>query len=483
MSLPPFRWWLQRAEQVLGPLPVEFIDHKPATHRRMAVNTRGRERRRIFKHYDRNGDGVLDFHEMMILAADLHVEFHPSHASGQEAFDREELEEMVEEILEQIEVHQDHCVGRWNGTVEYQEFEPWMRDQEMKYLQIQPRPIAPRNESILRFNALRSRMNLCRWRRLTKVLVPALPKQCKARPVASPRLTHSRSHDALKQLVAGHRKEHAFERAMVRSHSLDDVSTEHLLSGSNGPRHTRPEAVIWHGSIRHGVISPSVKARGLAVGDVSSRCKKRQIPARTAAANVGPVAAATDTAPETEGTDAADPLGFSPTLVMGLSVILALMVAPLVLVSFSAVAHRLSASAAVARSRKSQNMSGATFSQADMHAAPAAIEYRTTQYYHPPITRRSITLGARWERLGDGLGKHGGAFACGEKNTPACLHPVSARQRSASCKQDAVLSGTCDDADESLGTMRKTNLTVCQTHRQLHQRNTASASKSGRLTR
>ena len=420
---------------------------------------------------------------MMILAADLHVEFHPSHASGQEAFDREELEEMVEEILEQIEVHQDHCVGRWNGTVEYQEFEPWMRDQEMKYLQIQPRPIAPRNESILRFNALRSRMNLCRWRRLTKVLVPALPKQCKARPVASPRLTHSRSHDALKQLVAGHRKEHSIERAMVRSHSLDDVSTEHLLSGSNGPRNTRPEAVIWHGSIRHGVISPSVTARGLAVGDVSSRCKKRQIPARTAAANVGPVTAATDTAPQTEGTDGAGPLGFSPTLVMVLSVILALMVAPLVLVSFSEVAHRLSASAAVARSRKSQNMSGATFSQADMHAAPAAIEYETTQNYHPPITRRSIMLGARWERLGDGFGKHGGAFACEEKNTPARLYLVSARQRSSSCRQDGVLCGTCDDADESLGTMRKTNLTVFQTHRQLHQRNTALASKTGRLTR
>jgi hypothetical protein len=65
---------------------------------------------------------------------------------------------MVEEMLRQIEVHQDQCVGRWNGTVEFEEFEPWLQEQEMKFLQQQPRPAVPLEGSpCLRFDELRSR--------------------------------------------------------------------------------------------------------------------------------------------------------------------------------------------------------------------------------------------------------------------------------------------------------------------------------------
>jgi len=239
-------WWLQRAEEVLGPLPVEFVDGDArsilllsAPQQPVArLRTRGRERKeRIFDHYDKDNDGMLNFDELAQLAADVHTEFHPTAPR----IDGHALEEKVAEILLQIEVHQDHCVGRWFGTVEFDEFESWLDAQEMKYLQKHPRPAAPARPSYLRFDGLRSRMNLSRWRRLAKPFLPSLVSGAGNADAAPARkLPRSRSHDDLLGARDEERDAPPGAKVLVRSRSedhlgreagrIEDKETGHMLS-------------------------------------------------------------------------------------------------------------------------------------------------------------------------------------------------------------------------------------------------------------
>ena len=223
-------WWLERAEQVLGPLPVTFIDAPTSSrkmpHNKMPHNIRGRERKeKIFDYYDKDRDGVLCFDELMLLAADVHAEFNPDNPP----LSQSACKEMVEDLRRQIEVHQDQCVGRWNGTVEFEEFEPWLQEQEMKFLQQQPRPAVPLDGSpCLRFDELRSRMNLSRWRRLTKPLLPSQNLSISIPPTDGCVLQRSRSHDHL-LFAAQHKPAGTYNAGsansgcMVRSRSEDDV--------------------------------------------------------------------------------------------------------------------------------------------------------------------------------------------------------------------------------------------------------------------
>ena len=226
-------WWLERAEQVLGPLPVEFVDGgersillSAPTPRESSTRARVRKEK-IFACYDADNDGMLSFGELMHLAADVHAEFYPTATP----LDEDALELEVMEILRQIEVHQDHCVGRWNGTVEFEEFLPWLAEQETKYLQTQPRPAVPSRASCLRFDALRSRMNLSRWRRIAKPLLPRLKSDAHA--AAAGRLPRSRSHDDL--LATSHEVQETSNgpNVLVRSRSEDD-----LLARESGRRET-----------------------------------------------------------------------------------------------------------------------------------------------------------------------------------------------------------------------------------------------------
>lgn len=228
-------WWLKQAEQVFGPLPVELIDNDarsillsaPASRELGQSSTRARARKeKIFAYYDADNDGMLSFEELMHLAADIHAEFHPTACS----LDQHALEQEVAEILRQIEVRQDHCVGRWNGTVEFDEFEPWLAEQEVTYLQRQPRPVAAGRASCLRFDALRSRMNLSRWRRIVKPFLPS-PKAV-ANATAATKLQRSRSHDDL--LLSGNEtlESSQLRGVLVRSRSEDDLLTKE--SGRRG---------------------------------------------------------------------------------------------------------------------------------------------------------------------------------------------------------------------------------------------------------
>jgi len=237
------RLWLEKAEQVLLPLPYDRdMPHAGRAAQQPRTKTRGRQRKeRIFEYYDGDNDGVLSFDELAVLAGDIHLEFHPDAPALHPA----ELEAQVQEILQQIDIHQDHCVGRWNGTVEFDQFEPWLQDQELRYLQLQPRPrrvqtaAASPASPCLRLDALRSRMNLSRWRRITLAVAPILAAQHDVSTSFPYRfassLPRSRSHDNLQGAAADVDARAFDERArtqtMVRSVSCDALLAERRGAG------------------------------------------------------------------------------------------------------------------------------------------------------------------------------------------------------------------------------------------------------------
>lgn len=249
------RSWLEKAEQVLLPLPASAMVRDLTAHCQRRDQTRGGARReKIFEHYDKDNDGVLSFCELKCLAADLRQEFHPE----ARALSEEELNKKVEEILLQIEVHQDGCVGRWNGTVEVEQFQSWLQDQELKYLQCQPRPrhcntlTKTHGSQHLRFDALRTRMNFSRWRRMTMGLMPALSTGQVGATSMSRRgtLVRSRSHDNLLHSSAPGQKG---SRSLVKS-----VSCEDIVSSRETHTSLAPGSEPWSIFSTQDVLRPSV---------------------------------------------------------------------------------------------------------------------------------------------------------------------------------------------------------------------------------
>ena len=284
------RMWLEKAEQVLLSLPYDR-EMRPADRAQQTqrTKTRGRQRReKIFGYYDRDNDGVLSFAELIVLARDIHLEFQPDAPP----LDLAELEAQVEEILQQIDIHQDHCVGRWNGTVEFDQFEPWLHDQELRYLQLQPRPrrsqtaAASQASPCLGLDALRSRMNLSRWRRITRAVAPTLAVRHESSAISPHRsaslLPRSRSHHNLEVAAAPVVKRddggltQSSVSKLVRSVSLDNLLTE--WRGASGPQDgTHSKAQLRHvHRQRNGSHSSSHVERMMSVSPRSPRLRYLQ---------------------------------------------------------------------------------------------------------------------------------------------------------------------------------------------------------------